>query len=385
MKTVAEVKVGLLVIILLVVGLSGCSGNGNGGSGNFSPSSSFGPEQANMETAKLGDVCRVRRYARNCSSDRRKLLVCDSANGGGYAWILDNDCEDDEICIGDVQRDGEVAYAYCIDKADLCDPNGGSCQATIVYGNCPNEKQTNCPFHQLGVDVGIIDECCRTETTHECIPSSRFAGVYEWQRVGIFVTTEPPGCGFHGGGDPRRDADSGIADTSGYYPRDGSGSDASVSEDVGGAGETWYDPTSNLTWQVNPSPSGMPWQYAINFCQGLGDGWHLPTISELRSLIRGCVDTQTNGSCEVNENSCPTTSCTYYCMGCERDQGPAGGQYCPSELLKDGEVVSTEFWSSSTVADDLSEAWLVSFLNGRVIGFYITADHIAVRCVHSGQ
>src|SRR4030042_1163627 len=62
------------------------------------------------------------------------------------------------------------------------------------------------------------------------------------------------------------------------------------------------DPVSGLTWQKAPPSKYLSWEEAITYCEELsvaGGGWHLPTISELRSLIRGCDATGTGGSCGV--------------------------------------------------------------------------------------
>ena len=56
--------------------------------------------------------------------------------------------------------------------------------------------------------------------------------------------------------------------------------------------KTWHDPKSGLTWQNPPSDVRMDLKTATAYCSSLtldgGSGWRLPTIGELRSLIRGC-------------------------------------------------------------------------------------------------
>jgi len=69
-------------------------------------------------------------------------------------------------------------------------------------------------------------------------------------------------------------------------------------------GEPWYDSSSGLTWQNPPTKTRMNWQAAVDYCSSLTfaeGGWRLPTIGELRTLIRGCVDTETSGNCGVND------------------------------------------------------------------------------------
>jgi len=135
--------------------------------------------------------------------------------------------------------------------------------------------------------------------------------------------------------------------------------------------EVWNDSTSGLMWQVVPPDDVDFWDSSITYCQGLSYGgysdWRLPTISELRSVIRGCDATETGGSCGVTDD-CLDSSCENSpCMGCESYGGPAsGGAYWPDEIS--GEIAW--YWSSLPVADLAERAWAVSFETGRVYGYY---------------
>ena len=70
----------------------------------------------------------------------------------------------------------------------------------------------------------------------------------------------------------------------------------------------WRDPTTGYLWENPPSDRQRNWDDAVAYCNGLelcgypAGSWHLPTISELRSLIRGCPDTMTGGACGVTES-----------------------------------------------------------------------------------
>ena len=146
--------------------------------------------------------------------------------------------------------------------------------------------------------------------------------------------------------------------------------------------ETWKDSTSGLMW-LDGSDIGVTkyiWDEAISLCQDLTwasyDDWHLPTISELRSLISGCDDTETGGSCGVTD-SCLESSCQdeNYCDGCP----PWGDEWsCTYPSGLNGDCGS--FWSSSAVADDNDLAWGVYFGDGSV---YNDSDDYGygVRCV----
>ena len=70
------------------------------------------------------------------------------------------------------------------------------------------------------------------------------------------------------------------------------------------ATDFWTDRTTGLTWQREPLGSGGSWDGATNICGLLGlpgGGWRLPTISELRTLIRWCPDSMTGGACKVTD------------------------------------------------------------------------------------
>ena len=141
---------------------------------------------------------------------------------------------------------------------------------------------------------------------------------------------------------------------------------------------TWKDPASGLTWQNPPSADVMSWSQAKQYCSDLdGGSWRLPTIGELRSLIRGCPATESGGSCGVDDD-CLTSSCRdESCYGCDGGSGPANGCYWPDSMQ--GEC--TYYWSSSPVEDDGDVAWYVAFSNGYVTLTNNVGDDTYVRCV----
>ena len=158
-------------------------------------------------------------------------------------------------------------------------------------------------------------------------------------------------------------------------------SPASSGGGLASGGAVWTDSSSGLTWQVAPTGGTMKWDAAKSHCASLSlggsGGWRLPTINELRSLVRGCPATQKGGSCGVTD-SCLNSSCWEDpCKGCSAKGGPGpGGAYWPPELS--GEV--SWYWSSSAVADSGRFAWRVSFYFGSVYGSYVDVDRVA-RCV----
>lgn len=137
---------------------------------------------------------------------------------------------------------------------------------------------------------------------------------------------------------------------------------------------------SGLTWENEGAVDGLDWNSAVAYCTTLdlaGGGWHLPTIGELRTLIRGCPGTETDGSCGVTD-ACVDVACRAQgeCYSCDVDFGPTGGCYGPAEL---GNACDT-FWSSSDVPDATGSAWFVSFNDGHVWSYGL-GNHYHARCV----
>ena len=131
------------------------------------------------------------------------------------------------------------------------------------------------------------------------------------------------------------------------------------------SGDTWTDLASGLTWQVTPTVDYLSWDDAKSYCDNLslaGGGWHLPTISEHRTLIRGCDGTVMGGSCGVTDSCLDSTCSDESSFACVYGDGPNNGCYGPLELPGECDW----YWSSSPVADYDGIAWVVGFVYGYV-------------------
>jgi len=109
------------------------------------------------------------------------------------------------------------------------------------------------------------------------------------------------------------------------------------------------------------------WQEAVDYCENLTEcgylDWHLPTISELRSLISCCPDILGHdGKCGVTDDCLSSGSCMNGCEGCY----PGNRESC----CKIGECGYESFWSSSTDSDDPDKAWIVYFSSAAGVASY---------------
>ena len=157
----------------------------------------------------------------------------------------------------------------------------------------------------------------------------------------------------------------------------------------------WTDPDSGLMWQAGFIDERFTWSSAIDHCNSLVyggyDNWRLPSISELRTLVRGCPDTQTDGDCGVTDSCTDIMECWSFseCLGCILDGGPAsGGCYWPDQIEGDesNEISPCyyPYWSSTedTFYSYYSgpSAWIIFFYNAGISSREITSKRRA-RCV----
>ena len=98
----------------------------------------------------------------------------------------------------------------------------------------------------------------------------------------------------------------------------------------------------DLEWQADVPDRTYTWQEAKDYAASLGDGWRLPTIQELLTLVDY---TKHNPACSVFPD-------------------------CPSEW----------FWSSSAFSGVSSLAWVVYFYYGYT-GNGVVGGYGRVRCV----
>jgi len=138
---------------------------------------------------------------------------------------------------------------------------------------------------------------------------------------------------------------------------------------------TWKDNTTGLEWQYEPFANFTQDQGRDN-CAELslaGPGtWRLPTIDELRTLVRGCPASEPGGACPVSGACTERATClTSACEGCALPScayPTALGNTCDLH------------WSDTTVSDRAGERYGVDFATGEVFA-RARSTTLTVRCV----
>jgi Protein of unknown function (DUF1566) len=166
--------------------------------------------------------------------------------------------------------------------------------------------------------------------------------------------------------------------------------DTADDDDTESVDKTWTDPTSGLMWQTWTPDTWTPdtprletgtYAEAKEMCNGLiyanfGD-WRLPSISELRSIVRGCPDTETGGACEVtDECSFHSNDCNIGdCDNCPEKDGPYTNNNCywPKEIdildASYGEQYGHNcdiYWSSTIAPNEPEYAWYLNFRSAEI-------------------
>lgn len=137
-------------------------------------------------------------------------------------------------------------------------------------------------------------------------------------------------------------------------------------------GKTWSPLATETIYDAN-----MNWQNAANYCENLTacgySDWRMPTISELRTLIQKCQETETGGACGVTDNCLDYSDC-YTRSDCE----PNNFEYMIGYFSKLGDA--RILWSSSNYGDN--SAWTVNFRSGGIyVGLKSSSSSYYVRCV----
>ena len=296
-------------------------------------------------------------------------------NTGWTNRPLTASCDDDVFCNGDDYCNG---LGQCAHSGNPCTRDDG------CYSTTCSETQKAC-YASAGKECAEPDisrqcqnsncggQILQQTTTHTCSGRSYTCDV---STAGSWVPVETCGVGqvCNGATNPTCVADL-------ECECDASGN--------------WYDESTDLCWQnTNLSSSSMNWDAADNYCDsgafGGIDGWRLPNINELVSIVRGCGDdgqatysSSTLDSCEVTCTSSDVCGdISGNCAGCQFQLGLGpgdGGCYRVPALSGGCEYSYT--WSSSS-SSNAGYGWALGFHDAYVVKPTQSADYL-VRCVKS--
>jgi hypothetical protein len=128
------------------------------------------------------------------------------------------------------------------------------------------------------------------------------------------------------------------------------------------------DKETGLVWEQSPAAGGLDWIAAVRYCTKLylggRQGWHLPTIEQLASLVDRSV---------TGQPSIPRL--------------PAGHPF-DTDCSTGGCVFATHTWSATTDAGDANYAWQVDFSdpsNVNINAHLKSEPYYRVWCVRGGQ
>ncbi|MBW2455349.1 MAG: DUF1566 domain-containing protein [Deltaproteobacteria bacterium] len=203
-------------------------------------------------------------------------------------------------------------------------------------------------------------------------------------------------AGTSGGCDDEDPPSYGTTGTGGTTSVGGDGGTTSGTGGAGGVGgvggqggegpncNAWYDSATDLCWQ-NPADADVSgFMGAQSHCNGLTLGgysnWRAPSIDELRSLVRGCPASETDGQCGVVDGSGMNDWDSQACSGCGHLAGP-GTSGCYLDPALTGVCDDVGYWSSSGVVGATNQGWTVHFYDGVVISEDGNGVQYHVRCV----
>jgi len=169
---------------------------------------------------------------------------------------------------------------------------------------------------------------------------------------------------------------------------------------------SWYDEATDLSWQ-DPQKDAYTENYggvnsfdAIRYCEQLVaqgyDDWRLPSIDELRTIIRGAPKSESGGACKVTAGAKLAGASVMDIMTCGGQLKPfqcaGSGDCCWDEALTGTcntiDPASTthylEYWSSTPAVDD-PDNWIgFVFFDTGTVGFNHALSFGEARCVRDG-
>lgn len=136
----------------------------------------------------------------------------------------------------------------------------------------------------------------------------------------------------------------------------------------------------SVDW-FSKSSAKMTVTKAANYCKELSNEnneWRLPTISELRTLVQNCKNTEADGACGVTDN-CLSSDCWSKKLCTNTSKFSLFTFNSKSSCSKLGDT--DDLWSSSNMDN---KCWYIDFTNGDIHKASCTSKK-HVRCIKNNQ
>ena len=269
----------------------------------------------------------------------------------------DTTTPDDDSATSEQDRKQGELYGECYpnntcNEGLICDIENNIC---IKDPNAQNDDDTD-TMDDSG--DSIADNDTDTTDTADTADTTDTTDTDTADTVDTTDTTDTTDSGNDSGDSTTdNDTDTDSGDSTSDEDADGS------TEDIPECGSTTSgtpckDPIKGWIWSEKSSEA-MTWEEAVRHCDNMNEGdsedWHLPNISELRTLIKDCPATEVGGACSVTAN-CLSDGCwsENSCLSCTSDINH-------SKLGDTG-----WFWSASARAEDNETAWGIYFSNAKL-------------------
>ena len=181
------------------------------------------------------------------------------------------------------------------------------------------------------------------------------------------------------------------SDTSDSTTEDADTSESQPDDDADADSGEQEEPCTTVDghlWWSSKTTNTMDWLSALNHCENLNvcgySDWHLPTIDELKALLKWRRDSQ----CKVSDtDNCLSFTDCWTCSSCCHDCTLGGGGECNySSYYYDGRYSelgdSGLLWSSSVPTEYSHSAWIVNFNAAQVYNkSKSNTTEVYVRCV----
>lgn len=143
-----------------------------------------------------------------------------------------------------------------------------------------------------------------------------------------------------------------------------------------------YDSSTGYIWSGRKQ--SLNWTQAVSYCDNLSqdgiEGWHLPNINELRTLVLNCPDIMPGGICLLHDPDCIERSCwsASTCEACSYDEST--GYHTGDDWGGYSKFQDTENLWSSSVESQYGSIWVLDFHIATITPFG-NGNYLDLRCV----